>query len=105
MSSRTVRNALFNVVGALLPPLVGVLAIRGMLGALGRSELGVFSLALGVVGMTTLLDLGIGRGLTRLVALSSKAEGKKADGAVSAGLLLLFLIGLAAGLMLFAQAP
>ena len=105
MSRRTARNALLNVMGALLPPLVGVLAIRSMLGTLGRTELGIFSLALGVVGLTTLFDLGIGRGLTRLVALASDKKADNVNAAVSAGLVLLFIIGLFAGFVFFILAP
>ena len=87
------------------PALVGVLAVRSMLGTLGRTELGIFSLALGVGGLTTLLDLGIGRGLTRLVALASEKKADNVNAAVSAGLVLLFVIGLFAGLAFFMLAP
>lgn len=68
MSRRIARNALWNVGGTLASLLVGLVALPVLLHALGAARLGVFTLALGLIGFSGLLDLGLGRALTQTVA-------------------------------------
>lgn len=70
MSRKVASNVLWNVGGTLASLCVGLLALPVLLHALGAARLGVFSLALGLIGFSGLLDLGFGRALTQTVASS-----------------------------------
>ena len=62
------RNAAWNVAGTLVSVAVGLTALPVLLHALGAARLGVFTLALGLIGFSGLLDLGLGRALTQGVS-------------------------------------
>ena len=62
------RNAAWNVAGTLVSVAVGLIALPVLLHALGAARLGVFTLALGLIGFSGLLDLGLGRALTQSVS-------------------------------------
>ena len=62
------RNAAWNVAGSLVSVAVGLMALPVLLHALGAARLGVFTLALGLIGFSGLLDLGLGRALTQGVS-------------------------------------
>ncbi len=65
MTRQVARNAIWNLVGTLATLVVGVVALPVLLHALGAAKLGVFTLALGLIGFSGLLDLGLGRALTQ----------------------------------------
>ncbi len=75
MSRRVARNALWNVGGQLVSLAVGLLALPLLLLQLGAARLGVFTLALGLIGLSGLFDLGLGRALTQTVS-SGLAQGR-----------------------------
>ena len=79
MSRRVARNALWNVGGTLASLLVGLVALPVLLHALGAARLGVFTLALGLIGFSGLLDLGLGRALTQTVASALGAGRSRAQ--------------------------
>ncbi|OAI56621.1 hypothetical protein AYO50_02555, partial [Acidobacteria bacterium SCGC AG-212-P17] len=62
------RNTVWNLLGQLLPMVVGVVAIPPLVRSLGIDRFGVLSLAWIVIGYFSLFDLGMGRALTKLVA-------------------------------------
>ena len=62
------RNAVWNLVGQILPMVVGIVTIPVIIRSMGVDRFGVLSLAWVVVGYFSLFDLGIGRALTKLVA-------------------------------------
>ncbi|MEW6560286.1 MAG: flippase [Pseudomonadota bacterium] len=68
MSRRVARNALWNVGGQLVTLSVGLAALPVLLHALGTARLGVFTLALGLIGFSGLFDLGLSRALTQTVS-------------------------------------
>ncbi len=68
MSRLVARNAFWNVAGTLASLGVGLVALPVLLHAMGAPQLGVFTLALGLIGFSGLLDLGLGRALTQTVA-------------------------------------
>lgn len=68
MSRKVAHNALWNVAGTLASLLVGLVALPVLLHAMGAARLGVFTLALGLIGFSGLLDLGLGRALTQTVS-------------------------------------
>lgn len=101
MSRKVAKNALWNVGGQLVSLCVGLAALPLLLLELGAARLGVFSLALGLIGFSGLLDLGLGRALTQTVS-SSLALGRTQ---AQLAALVFRIIGLLAGIgMLWAMA-
>jgi O-antigen/teichoic acid export membrane protein len=78
MSDRVARNAVWSVCGTLASVAVGLVALPILLHALGADRLGVFTLALGLIGFSGLLDLGLGRSLTQSVS-SALGRGRPRD--------------------------
>ncbi|GAB2535361.1 flippase [Rhodanobacter koreensis] len=68
MSDQVARNAAWNVGGTLASVAVGLVALPILLHSLGAARLGVFTLALGLIGFSGLFDLGLGRSLTQTVS-------------------------------------
>lgn len=62
------RNAIWSLLGQLVPMLAAAVAIPVLLHALGNEAFGVLTLSWTLIGYFTLFDLGLGRALTRLVA-------------------------------------
>lgn len=75
MSRRVAGNAAWNVGGQLVSLGVGLLALPMLLHELGTARLGVFTLALGLIGFSGLFDLGLGRALTQTVS-SALGQGR-----------------------------
>lgn len=94
------RGTAWNIAGRVLLLLVALAATPFLVQALGLARWGVFTLALGLVGLFGVFDLGVGRALTRMVAarLAEGEAGREVAGVVQTGLLLLAALGLAAGL-------
>lgn len=61
-------NAAWNVSGQVVSLCTGLAALPLLLHALGAARLGIFTLALGVIGFSGLFDLGLGRALTQAVS-------------------------------------
>jgi len=70
MNALVAKNALWNVGGQLVSLTVGLAALPILLHALGAARLGVFTLALGLIGFSGLFDLGLSRALTQTVSSS-----------------------------------
>ncbi|NMF88459.1 flippase [Aromatoleum petrolei] len=68
MRSSVGRNAAWNVAGIAVPSIAGIVAVPLLLTGLGGARLGVFTLAIGLIGFAGVFDLGLGRALTQLVA-------------------------------------
>lgn len=107
MSRAVAGNAAWNAGGQLVSMAVGLLALPLLLHALGAARLGVFTLALGLIGFSGLFDLGLGRALTQTV---SSALGQSRPRAAVAALAwrvigLLTLFGAFWLLALWAAAP
>lgn len=83
MNTHIGSNALWNVLGATIPLFAGIIAIPLLLRSLGDARLGVFTLALGLIGFSGLFDLGLGRALTHMVAFE---QGKGTSHRAIAGL-------------------
>lgn len=73
MGLRVGKNVAINVSGAMLPAAAGLVAAPIFLSNLGAGRLGIFTIALGVIGFSGLFDLGLGRALTRTVASTTGA--------------------------------
>ena len=72
------RNTLINLIGQVLPLLVGVVAIPSIIRGLGTDRFGILTLAWMVIGYFNLFDLGLGRALTQIIAtrLGKKKPGE-----------------------------
>jgi len=62
------RNTILNLIGQLVPMIVGVLTIPLLIGHLGTERFAVITIAWMLIGYFSLFDFGLGRALTQLVA-------------------------------------
>lgn len=67
------RNALLNLIGQVIPLIIGIIAIPFVIRGLGTDRFGLLSIAWVVLGYFTVFDLGLGRATTKFV---SEALGK-----------------------------
>lgn len=96
------RNAVLNLIGQGVPLLAAVVAIPGLLGALGTERFGVLTLAWLVVGYFSLFDFGVGRALTKLVAERAGVQAQEVLDLVWSALALLAVVGVVMALALAA---
>jgi O-antigen/teichoic acid export membrane protein len=100
------RNTLWNLLGQLLPMLVGVFTVPPLVRGLGVDRFGLLSLAWTLIGYFSLFDLGIGRALTKLVADKIGADQEHViPPLVWTSLLLMLILGVTGGLVMAAMAP
>lgn len=78
MTRRVAVNAVWNVGGQLVSAGIGLVALPWLLALLGPARLGLFTLALGLIGFSGLFDLGLSRALTQVVS-SALGEGRPRD--------------------------
>ena len=62
------KNSIFNLVGQVLPMLVGLLTIPYIVHGLGTSQYGIFSIATMLLGYFSIFDLGLSRATVKFVA-------------------------------------
>lgn len=106
MSRQVAVNAVWNLFGVLLPILAGLVAVPMLLHGLGAARLGIFSLALGLLGFAGVFDLGLGRALTKTVA-SELGKGSTLEAIadlVRRGLLVVSFLGIIWGGLLWVGA-
>jgi O-antigen/teichoic acid export membrane protein len=72
------RNTLLNLIGQVVPLLVGVVTIPFIVRGLGTECFGLLSLAWVVLGYFTIFDLGLGRATTKFIA-EALGKGKGED--------------------------
>src|SRR5579864_2627598 len=100
------RNTAWNLVGQILPMLVGILTIPVIISAMGVDRFGVLSLAWVVVGYFSLFDLGIGRALTKLVADKLGANEEQSIAPLAwTSLLLMLVLGVCGAAVTLAVSP
>lgn len=87
-------NALLQIGGQVVPLLVGVAALPFLRDNLGDAGFGAFSVALSVLGLFALLDLGLGRATVRFVARA--LERNDVSGAAAVTVQSALLLGAAA---------
>jgi O-antigen/teichoic acid export membrane protein len=103
---RLAHNTLLNLIGRVVPLLVGIAAMPYVIRHLGPDRFGLLSLAWMVVGYFALFDLGIGPATTKFVAeLLGKGEMDKLPGLVWTALFSQTCMGLVAGALLAAASP
>ncbi|HET7215989.1 MAG TPA: flippase [Terriglobia bacterium] len=100
------RNTALNLIGRVVPLLVGIVTLPYVIRHLGADRFGLLSLAWMVVGYFALFDLGIGPATTKFVAeLLGRGEIEKLPGIVWTALLTQTCMGLAAGVLLALVSP
>jgi O-antigen/teichoic acid export membrane protein/GT2 family glycosyltransferase len=62
------RNTILNLVGQIVPMLIGLLSIPMLITRLGMERFGLLSLVWVVIGYFTFFDLGLGRAIIKVVA-------------------------------------
>lgn len=107
LSGRTlVRNSLLNLVGQVVPLLVGVATVPFIVRGLGAERFGLLSIAWVVLSYSAVFDLGLGRASTKFVAEAlAKAEREKVGSIVAAAVVAQAVLGTAGGLGLALLAP
>lgn len=99
------RNALLNLAGHAAPLVAAVGLVPPLVERLGAERFGFLAIAWVLVGYFSLLDLGLGRTLSKLVAeRAGTARAAELPAASRTALALTLALGLAAGLILFALA-
>lgn len=91
-----------NLTGLLLPLCAAVISIPILILNLGSEKFGIFSVFLGVVGYSSVLDLGIGRALTQMIS-SNFGEDKVDKGieyTIRAGVKCSIVCGIAFGMII-----
>lgn len=94
---RILGGAFWNLLGRGLPLLVALALTPPLVSALGIERWGLFTLALGLVGVFGVFDLGVGAALTRTIADRLGRGDREGEDALIASALLL-LVGLSAAL-------
>jgi O-antigen/teichoic acid export membrane protein len=87
------RGLVFNLLSALLPTVVALFCMRPIVGGLGHARFGVLSLAWTFVSAIGILDLGIGRALTRFLAVHEERDPEREASVVWTSLGVIFLLG------------
>jgi len=100
------RNTIWNLLGQLVPIVVGVLVIPKLIRGLGTDRFGVLSIAWMIVGYFSVFDLGIGRALTALIAYKlGMEEYEDLSAVVWTANLLMLLLGVCSVFTVYAVAP
>ena len=66
------KNTLYSLIGYIIPVIVALFAIPILINSLGVDKFGVLTLAWMITGYFSILDLGIGRALTKLLSEKNK---------------------------------
>jgi len=89
------KNTLINLIGQVLPFLVGVVTIPMLIKGLGIERFGVLTLAWMFIGYFSLFDLGLGRALTQIIAKrSGKEDAIELSGLVWTALVIMAIVGI-----------
>ncbi len=100
------RNTVLNLVGQTAPLLVALVAIPLLIPAIGTDRFGLLVIAWVILGYFSLLDMGLGRSLTQLVAERLGGGGSdEIPGLAGTGILLMLAVGLLAGTALYLLSP
>ena len=103
---RLFRNVTWNLCGLGAPLLLAAVTIPWLITGLGKERFAVLALVWSVTGYFSLVDLGLGRALTKVVAekLGANQEAEIAQH-VRSGLAAMLLLGLAGALLVAGLAP
>jgi O-antigen/teichoic acid export membrane protein len=104
--SLVAKNSLINFVGTAVPMVLGVATIPGIIRGLGTDRFGVLTIVWIVLGYFSLIDLGLGRAVTRFVADAlGRGEEEKIPQLVWTAVALQAVLGLAGTALLVVLTP
>jgi O-antigen/teichoic acid export membrane protein len=100
------KNTILNLMGMILPLLVGVVAIPFSIKGLGKEGFGVLSIAWVVLAYFGFFDFGLSRATTKFVSeMLGKKEIATLPSIVWTGLMVSFSFGVVGGIVLFVMTP
>ncbi len=100
------RNTIWNLIGNGAPLIVAVFSIPILIRALGKDRFGVLTLAWALIGYAGLIDLGLGRALTQLVAKKlGTGEENEVPALVWTSLLLMLALGVTGAAIIAVLSP
>jgi O-antigen/teichoic acid export membrane protein len=100
------RHSAFNLAGMGLPLLVAVFSIPILLQTLGTPRFGLLTLIWAIVSYLGLFDLGLGRALTRQLAITlATGDAHRAGAFVATASLIMGALGVVSGALLAGSAP
>lgn len=95
------RHTAYNLLGFLIPALLGLIAVPAYLALIGTERFGVMALAWLVLGYFGLFDLGLGRATAQRIAVLRDASGDDRAKALATSLIANIGIGLAGAAVLY----
>lgn len=101
-----VHNILWNLTGSMVPVLAAIVAVPLLISGIGIDRFGILTIVWLVIGYFSLLDMGLGRALTKLVAerLESGRDNENPE-LIWTALALLFVLGMLGGACLWLLTP
>jgi O-antigen/teichoic acid export membrane protein len=100
------RNTIWNLIGQLIPLVVGMVTIPLLVRGLGVDRFGLLSLVWIIIGYFNLFDLGLGRALTKLVAdRLGNNDYQSIPSLVWSALFLMLMLSGAGGLIILVLSP
>lgn len=100
------RNAFLNLIGQMVPMLVGLALVPYIIRKLGTDAFGILALGAVLLGYVSLFDLGLARAITKFVAeYLSRDDPHKLGPLVWTSLALQLLLGVVGGLIVAACVP
>lgn len=105
-STRTMsRNMVWSLLGFVTPLPIAIITVPYLTRALGPDRFGVLALILALVGYSSILDLGLGRALTKVVAGELASPATSLGSLVMTSLVMLAALGAIGAVLIFAVAP
>lgn len=102
MNLRLMRNAVSNLMGAVVPALVALGTVPLVVKGLGEAGYGVYSLVTAIVGYFAVIDINVTAGSVKFIAEHNAREDRdKINQTLFFGIIVYALIGLVGGLGLF----
>ena len=99
LAHRTIKNALFNTLGWVLPLGLQFLLLPYIVGKLGTDAYGILTLVLTVIGYFALLDLGLENAIIKYVAeYNAEGNAAKINEVIGVTLLIFLFLGVVGGL-------
>ena len=95
------RNAVINVVGNVLPGLIGLVLLPQLISRLGLELFGVFSLVITIIGYSSIFDFGVSRAITLAISVAkSDDHGRERAMVAQAGIVITLGMGIIGALLL-----
>lgn len=100
------KNSILNLLGKMLPLLVGIVAIPFSIKGLGKEGFGILSIAWVVLGYFSLFDFGLAQATTKFVAeILGKKEIEKLPSIFWTAIIVSFALGVIGAVILFFITP